>query len=276
MSQRTLQQKFADDGSPRAALKASKIVVVDDEPTTLEMIEMFLSAEGYENVVTVSDSTRALETIYQERAGLVLLDLSMPELDGLEILRILRDDSDLRSVPVVVFSSTTDPATKLQALELGAAEFLAKPVDPSELALRVRNTLAYVAYRQRFGPMDGEPSDRLFERIDRALYAETPAVRSRLAEDPRYRKTIAKFVSRLDEKLEWMELRFEAEQYEELAALAHWLKGSAVMVGFDAFADPADTLEILAKEAKREEAGAALRALHDLAERIVLPDDGEA
>ena len=121
------------------ALKTSKIVVVDDEPTTLDMLEMFLETEGYENVVTLSDSTRALDTIFSERADLVLLDLMMPEVDGLEILKAMSEDRKLRRIPVVVFSSSSDRDLKLQALELGAAEFLAQPVDPSELALRVRN-----------------------------------------------------------------------------------------------------------------------------------------
>jgi len=258
------------------ALKASKIVVVDDEPTTLDMLEMFLQAEGYENIVLVNDSTRALETIFEERADLVLLDLMMPDIGGLEILRIMAEDGDLRSIPVVVFSSTSDHDVKLQALELGAAEFLAKPVDPSELALRVRNSLTYKAYQERFGYVDGDQSQRFIERIDKALRNDDPPVRSRLAGEPRYRKTIEKFVSRLDEKLEWMEARFESEQYEELAALAHWLKGSAAMVGFDAFTSPADTLELLAKEGKSDEAKAVLRQLHALAERIEIAPEGEA
>lgn len=241
---------------------------MDDEPTTLEMIEMFLDAEGYENVVTVSDATRALQTISEAAADLVLLDLMMPGLGGIEILRLLRDDSRLSRIPVIAFSSTSDREKKLEALELGAAEFLAKPVDASELSLRVRNTLAYRAYRERFGSGDAEQSHDLFERIDRAIHGELPRVRSRHDGDPRYQKTIEKFVSRLELKLEWMKLRLEAEEFDDLAALAHWLKGSAAMVGFDVLTGPADTLQILAEEGKRDGAEAALRELHGLAARI--------
>ena len=276
MSSEHQQAGPAGAPSPQEALKQATIVVVDDEPTTLDMIEMFLQAEGYENVVTVSESTQALDTIYTKRADLVLLDLMMPEIGGLEILRILREHSELGSIPVVVFSSTSDREVKLSALELGATEFLAKPVDPSELALRVRNTLAYKAYQERFGQVAGDGSQGFMERMSRALRGAAPSVRSRLASEPRYRATIEKFVTRPDEKLEWMEARFEAEQYEELAALAHWLKGSATMVGFDAFAGPADTLEILAREGKRDEAGAVLRELQSLAERIVFTNDEDA
>ncbi len=263
----------ADAANPEA-IQASTIVVVDDEPTTLDMIEIFLEDEGYGQVVKVSDASRALETIYDENADLVLLDLVMPEMDGIEILRIIREDDRLRSLPVVIVSSTSDHEAKAEALALGATEFLAKPVDPSELALRVRNALIYKAFEKRFGTLDGENGQQLAKRIDRALRGSEPAVQSRLAGDPRYRKTIARFVSRLDEKLEWMEVRLEAEEFEELAALAHWLKGSAAMVGFDAFVGPADTLEILAKEGKSESASAALRELHGLAARIVVSPEG--
>ena len=207
-----------------------------------------------------------------ERPDLVLLDLMMPEIGGLEILRALRADEALASTPVIILTSATDPETKLAALELGASEFLAKPVDPSELALRLRNTLASKAYRGRFGSGDGK---ELVERLDCAPGPAGPPVTSRLASQPQFRPTIKKFVARLDEQLERMEARLEAGQYNELTALAHWLKGSAAMVGFDAFAGPADTLELLAGEGKTEEMKTVLGDLHVLAERIVVPGEEE-
>lgn len=262
----------AGPASPQEPLRGARIVVVDDEPTTLEMIEMFLQAEGYENVVAESDSTQALDTIRAARADLVLLDLMMPEVGGLEILHAMSNDDALSRIPVVIFSSTTDRELKLEALELGAAEFLTKPVDPSELALRVRNTLAYRAYQERFAHVKGAGDASFIDRMERALRGGGPAVRSRLAGDPRYQATIERFVARLGERLEWMEARLESEQYGELAALAHWLKGSATMVGFDAFSEPADTLEILAQKGRPEEARKVLEELHSLAERIVVSD----
>ena len=259
--------------SPQEALKAATIVVVDDEPTTLEMIEMFLEAEGYENVLQVSDSTRAVEMIRSAEADLVLLDLMMPEVGGLDSLQTMSEDEVLAAIPVVVFSSTSDREAKLEALELGAAEFLAKPVDPSELALRVRNTLSYRAYQQRFAHVGGPKNQGFIDRMDRALRRSGPTVRSRLADDPRYHATIERFVARLGERLEWMQARLDGGEFGELAALAHWLKGSATMVGFDAFSGPADTLEILAGKARAEEAQDVLQELQSLAERIVVSDE---
>ena len=88
----------------------------------------------------------------------------MPGISGFDILKILRQDPELRHVPVVVLTSSDDPQTKLQALRLGATDFLSKPVDASELALRMRNTLAARAYQQRmtfFDPLTQLPN-RLF------------------------------------------------------------------------------------------------------------------
>lgn len=153
--------------------RSATIMMVDDEPTTIDVLEMFLEGEGYENLIRLSDSTRALDLLAERRPDVVLLDLMMPEVGGLEILRAMREDESLRRIPVLILTSSTDPATKLEALELGATDFLAKPVDPSELALRLRNTLAAKAYQDRLTYYDGPtglPNRHLFmERLELAM-----------------------------------------------------------------------------------------------------------
>ncbi|MDJ0864880.1 MAG: EAL domain-containing protein [Myxococcota bacterium] len=155
------------------ALKASTIMMVDDEPTTLEVLELFLEGEGYTRLVTTTDSREALDLFRETGPDLLLLDLMMPNVGGLEILDAIRSDPALQHTPVIILTSSTDAATKLRALELGATDFLGKPVDPSELALRLRNTLAAKAYRDRLAHYDrltGLPNRRFFmERIERAL-----------------------------------------------------------------------------------------------------------
>ena len=138
-----LQRTFRDDlDGPREGRKSSLIMMVDDEPTTLDVLKMFLQGEGYENFVATTDSREALDLLKAENPDVVLMDLMMPHVNGLEILRSIRDDASLKHIPVLILTSSTDAETKLQALELGATDFLGKPVDPSELALRLRNTLA--------------------------------------------------------------------------------------------------------------------------------------
>ncbi len=154
-------------------LKSSTIMLVDDESTTVEVLEAFLEGEGYTQLVTVTDSRRAIETLVTEGADVLLLDLHMPHVDGFEILQRIRGDEKLRHIPVIMLTAATDAETKLKALELGATDFLNKPVDPSELALRLRNTLGAKAYQDRLTYYDGVTglaNRRLFlERCDRAL-----------------------------------------------------------------------------------------------------------
>ena len=100
-----------------------------------------------------------------------------------------------------------------------------------------------------------------------------PPIESRLASNGRLRPIIEKFVGRLAEKLEAMEASCEEGDFEELANLAHWLKGSAGTVGFDAFGEPAAALELLAKEGKETEIEASIQELRELADRVVLPCD---
>ena len=154
-------------------LNSSTIMMVDDEPTTLEVLEMFLEGEGYENFISVTDSTQALRLLAEERPDVLLLDVVMPNVTGLEILSAMRDDEALQLIPVIILTSSTEAETKLEGLKLGATDFLSKPLDPKELALRLRNTLAAKAYRDRLAYYDGLtglPNRRLFvERLERTL-----------------------------------------------------------------------------------------------------------
>lgn len=129
------------------ALSQALIMMVDDEMLNIEMTQAFLMEAGYRHFVHTDQPEQAIAMMRREVPGVLLLDLSMPRVGGLEILAAMRDDSVLRHVPVIVLTISTDPQVKLKALALGAMDFLSKPVDPSELGLRIRNTLAASAYR---------------------------------------------------------------------------------------------------------------------------------
>lgn len=149
------------------------IMMVDDEPILMELIQAFLEEEGYRHFLLVEDSTKALATLKENRPDVLLLDLMMPEVDGFEILSELRKDEAHRYLPVLVLTSSTDSETKLRALEMGATDFLAKPVDPSELALRLRNTLMVKAYQDQlthYDQLTQLPNRALFlDRLDWAI-----------------------------------------------------------------------------------------------------------
>ena len=132
----------------------AKIMMVDDEPLNMDVLQIHLRAEGYIKFVAVSDSTKAMETMRQELPDVLLLDLVMPEVTGFDILRLIREDEKLRYLPVIVLTSANDAETKLKALTLGATDFLAKPIDASELVLRLRNTISAIAWQKRMSEVD--------------------------------------------------------------------------------------------------------------------------
>jgi diguanylate cyclase (GGDEF)-like protein len=164
----------AKPSDPRfQATRNAAIMIIDDEPIIVEILRSVLEDAGYHRFIETSDSTRALALLAENRPDLVLLDVNMPEVTGLDILNGIRADDALKHIPAIVLTGATDSATKLLALGLGATDVLGKPVDPSELALRVRNTLTAKAHQDRllnFDALTGLPNRRLFmERCAKAL-----------------------------------------------------------------------------------------------------------
>ncbi len=157
---------LGDRGTPEPkVMQNASIMMIDDEPIMIDLVRAFLDEAGYREFVGVSKPTLAIERMHAERPDVLLLDLFMPKVSGFDILEQVRADSTLKFTPVIVMTSASDAATKLKVLELGATDFLEKPVDPSELALRLRNTLAFKAYRDRsafFDALTGLPNRRLF------------------------------------------------------------------------------------------------------------------
>jgi putative two-component system response regulator len=134
---------------PAVAAKHAKLMVVDDEPTNVKLVQRFLELEGYSRFVTTTDARRAVDMAREERPDCILLDLMMPHVSGLEILDQLRADEELTHIPVIFLTAVTDGATRRDALERGATDFLNKPIDPYELTPRVANVVAAKAYQDQ-------------------------------------------------------------------------------------------------------------------------------
>lgn len=116
--------------------KKHRVLVVDDHPQVLRFIEIDLRLRGFE-VVTTSSGTEAVELVKSARPDIVLLDIVMPEVDGLEVLRKLRKFTQL---PVIAFSASQGNCD--DAMRLGANCFMAKPFQPDEMADRINSFLS--------------------------------------------------------------------------------------------------------------------------------------
>ena len=127
------------------------ILVVDDEPTIIELAEMYLEREGYQ-VLKAGDGPRALEIARQSSPDLILLDLMLPELDGWEVCKRLRAHSN---IPIIMLTARTDDVDKIVGLELGADDYVTKPFNPRELVARVRAVLRRTRREQNAEDSDG-------------------------------------------------------------------------------------------------------------------------
>lgn len=124
---------------PKARVKP-KILVVDDEPDALELIEFNLKGAGFE-VVTAADGEEALRLTRNHAPDLLLLDLMLPEVEGLEVCKILRRDAATSGIPIIMVTAKAGEVDRVLGLELGADDYVTKPFSPRELVLRVKNLL---------------------------------------------------------------------------------------------------------------------------------------
>jgi len=114
-----------------------KVLVVDDDVKTVELVKLYLNRDGY-RVITSYDGIEALQIAREAHPDLIVLDLMLPGINGLEICRILRSESD---VPIIMLTAMTTDQDRLTGLDLGADDYVTKPFSPRELAARVRAVL---------------------------------------------------------------------------------------------------------------------------------------
>jgi two-component system KDP operon response regulator KdpE len=149
------------------------ILVIDDEPPIRKLLRMGLMSQGYD-VLEAPNGKLALELLAKKPA-LVILDLGLPDIDGLDLLRRIRSRQE--NLPIVVLSSRGDEAGKVAALDLGADDYVTKPFGTLELIARVRALLRRMGRRdqpplpaiERFGDIEVNPASRMVYRAGRAV-----------------------------------------------------------------------------------------------------------
>lgn len=118
-------------------MSSKRVLVVDDDTKTVELVKLYLNRDGY-RVLTAYDGAEALRVARESHPDLIVLDLMLPKIDGFEVCRTLRSESD---VPIIMLTARSTDDDKLTGLGLGADDYVAKPFSPRELAARVRAVL---------------------------------------------------------------------------------------------------------------------------------------
>jgi putative two-component system response regulator len=144
-----------------------KILIIDDEPANVALLEAMLLEGGYTRVKAITDSRLALEACLSFDPDLVMLDLMMPHVDGFSILESIRAAAAGAFLPVIVLTADANESSKLRALRAGATDFLLKPFDHLEVLLRMNNLLE---------------TRRLHLQLDMQVAAYADAVRERTSE----------------------------------------------------------------------------------------------
>ncbi|HEY8476259.1 MAG TPA: response regulator transcription factor, partial [Chloroflexota bacterium] len=121
----------------RDEFRGRRILVVDDEPRMLDFIRVSLEREGF-HVIEALDGEESLQRLRDDLPDLVLLDVGLPEMDGFEVLKLIREVS---RVPVIMVTVRSDEHDRIRGLELGADDYVTKPFSPAELAARIRAVL---------------------------------------------------------------------------------------------------------------------------------------
>ena len=146
-----------------------KILVCDDDREIVEAITIYLEKEGY-SVIAVYNGKEALDTLRREQVQLIILDIMMPEMDGIEALLRLREYS---SIPVILLSAKSEDADKINGLNVGADDYITKPFNPLELLARVKSQLR--RYTQ-LGSMQESDRDSVLTNGGITLNKESMAV----------------------------------------------------------------------------------------------------
>ena len=149
--------------SSKAANK--RILVADDEPDVLNLVALNLKTAGF-NVIKADDGLSALQQARETNPALIVLDLMLPEMSGLEVCKVLKKEPATAQIPIIMLTAKAEEVDRIVGLELGADDYMTKPFSPRELVLRVKSVMRRVLAA-------GEPADHLALgdiQVDRSRY----------------------------------------------------------------------------------------------------------
>jgi CheY-like chemotaxis protein/HPt (histidine-containing phosphotransfer) domain-containing protein len=244
-----------------------RILVVDDGDTNRKLIKLILERAGAA-IIEAADGQQALDLATIEAFDLILMDMQMPVMDGYKATTELRNRGV--ACPIVALTAHAMKGDERKCTDAGCSGYLSKPIDPNDLLTAVAERLSEPA-------VDGTSrSNALVSSEADVVWDDTPLISALPADDEEFREIIVEFVDRLQDKLTRMDAAIEANAMEELASLAHWLKGAGGTVGFDAFTEPSRELETRAISDQLEDARNVFDQIRRLADRIVIDDGSNA
>jgi signal transduction histidine kinase/CheY-like chemotaxis protein/HPt (histidine-containing phosphotransfer) domain-containing protein len=255
------------------SLKGVNILLVDDGETNRKLISLFLTRSGA-TVQMAENGALALHAAERGPFDVILMDIQMPVMDGYTATRRLRDKGYTR--PIIALTAHAMRGDREKCEAAGCSGYLSKPVNMDDLVRTIRNALDEMPPRPGTQtncslPRACGPSDAVAEEPLPSTEAIERTVRSTLpTDDAAIREVVLEFVESIAPRLDAMGEALAAEDYDELAKLAHALKGSGGTAGFNCFTEPAARIESLAKEKKPGDIPNVIKEIRQLEQLVAV------
>jgi CheY-like chemotaxis protein len=242
------------------------VLVVDDSEENRDLIRLVLNHQGV-TVTVATNGVQALQIVRDNQYQLILMDVQMPEMDGYTAVGKMRELGI--KTPVVALTAHAMKGIEQKCIQAGFDGYLGKPIKIDGLLEKVASYIGgkRVERSQAAIPVLQDRAKNKMSRLSSKRDDKAPVV-SILQNNEKYRPIVSKFVRKLAEQLEEIRTLHQAGHYEELAILAHKIKGSAGTVGFYAFTEPFFKLETAAQQRDDEKINYAMLDVTQLFERI--------
>ena len=254
----------------------ANILVVDDGDENRDLLEVVLSGAGL-SIETAVNGQQAVSMATAGNFDLILMDVQMPIMDGYTAVRLMREKGI--SIPIIALTAHAMKGAESECLSAGYSGYMTKPIDIDKLLKYLANELggkiatATTSLQQEAANtalmIEDSVSEKMTENtpLKAAIHSSLPGAKNK------YRSLIGRFITRLDEQFSLIEQAAATANYEQLADLAHWLKGSAGSVGFHDFTEPAEALEAYAMQQDRVAVRAQIAEISDLISRLEVNDN---
>jgi CheY-like chemotaxis protein/HPt (histidine-containing phosphotransfer) domain-containing protein len=245
-----------------SSLEGMKILLVDDGETNRKLISLFLTRSGA-IVEMAENGALALHAAEQSPFDIILMDMQMPVMDGYTATARLRE-KDYQG-PIIALTAHAMKGDREKCEAAGCSGYLAKPVNMDELVRTVRMAVRQVAVEQNASCVS---------QLVQPATASQPAAEkfhSTLpTDDPEIREVVAEFIDSISQRMDAMSAALASEDFDELARLAHALKGSGGTAGFNCFTDPAARIEQSAKARQPDNIGDAIGEIRELKQWVAV------